>query len=74
MNNFKIGDKVTLKKGLIIGKIYGTGFEHEVTLLDSMRFKGSRIVRNIPFWSNAVIELISGFLYSLEMLDKIEKS
>ena len=49
MSEFKVGDKVRLKKGLKVGATYGG-----VGLLGNMCFKGEKEIRKVYFQNKTV--------------------
>lgn len=58
---FKVGDKVRLKKGLVVGNIYG-----KMMFLSGMEFTGKAEVKENTLYGNY---LINNFWYSSEMLE-----
>lgn len=58
---FKVGDKVRLKKGLVVGNVYG-----KMTFLSLMKFTGNAEVKAINSYG---IYALNGFWYSSEMLE-----
>lgn len=63
----KVGDEVTLKSGLKVGKYYGW-----TTLFGSMVFEGSATITDMmPYHGELTCELNHEFMYSYQMLCKI---
>ena len=61
---FKVGDKVKLKKGLVVGKKYS-----EMELLPVMVFDGEAVIKEVSLCGNFKI---NGYFYSSEMLEPVK--
>jgi len=59
-NEFKVGDRVRLKDGLVAGKVYCG-----LTLLKDMMFNGFLVIERISNYGSLII---TGYFYSPEML------
>lgn len=65
VDDFKVGDKVKLRDGLVVWKKYDG-----VTLLNGMNFKGEK---EVSYITADKLLCIDGFLYSPVMLQKVEE-
>lgn len=66
MKNFKVGDKVRLKKGVKVGEVY-----NGLSILKSMKFRGVKeITDDVPQTQTV---LIAPFYYGIDALEKVEE-
>lgn len=65
MHEFKVGDSVKLKYGLIVDNVYGTN-----SYVEEMAFDGYRtITQTNAVFPRIVIDGISGYEYTPEMME-----
>jgi len=61
----EVGDRVRLKKGLLIGEVYGG-----LTLYPSMKFKGTKEIIEIVLSGDYTLD--DDFTYSSKMLERAD--
>lgn len=71
VDDFKVGDKVRLKKNLVVGGIYFSKPQSSVKLLKGMVFDGVKEVTKLCDYGSVVLNY--GFYYNPLMLEKIEE-
>jgi len=71
MNDFKDGDNVILKKGLIIGKKYGS-HKCKLTFLKNMQFDGIKTITGCFCFEINTCQ-IGSFYYPFSILEKVKE-
>lgn len=70
VDEFKVGDIVRLKDGLVVGKAYSHKNYQKITLTNAMAFDETKIIES---FSKSGEIIVNGFYYSPVMLEKVEE-